>query len=710
MEATNGKPELMLHEQGWRARTDWYWLALLSCIVAVTWCAAYNRWTSAAWATPVSYDEDTWFQLATAKAFTTGEAPPILPKYPASLGAPFSANWNDYPTVEEGMFVWTALLARAFGLLTGSNVALLSASLLAAASFYFVSRQFGCHPIFSLAGAALFSLSRFAFARSLHHLSLTYYWHVSLGVLVLWYCLTRPTIHRERRLLVFCIAVAVLHGVQNIYYTGMFLQFLVGVSCYLAMRRAPWRRIVFPLVLAGVAVFTVGLMNIDTLYSRIVNGPNPSVVVRNYAGVELYALKPIELIVPVVHRITALGKWGMNHYARQAYVVGEVGSPYLGIVGIVGLFLLLWEAARHLIGQNLKQVPFHLWFVLWTLSFSIVGGVNALLAVCGIVLFRSGNRYSIVILTFVLLFLVRYLSTLTRNWKWIPVTALAAAIMLLGLLDQIPASPTREMIAETRKVVRADAKTAANLEAKLPANAMVFQLPIMEFPEVPPIRGVASYEHFRPYLYSRHLRYSYGSDKGRTRERWQSEAEQFGTARLTGILEQYGFSAILINRKGYEDGAAGLLGELKSLGKTNMLAESPEFFCAALTPSTRPALPPDFDQSWYGLEGNAAHDWRWSSGDGTIVLYNPGSGPRQARLSFRLEILRSRHLEIALASKIIYSETPQPGAVSPPIDLTVMLSPGSNIFRFTSSAPGVIPGTGDQRKLAFALHDFRLLE
>jgi len=321
-------------------------------------------------------------------------------------------------------------------------------------------------------------------------------------------------------------------------------------------------------------------MNVDTLYSRIVNGSNPFVVVRNYAGVELYALKPIELIVPVVHRISALGEWGMNHYARQAYVVGEVGSPYLGIVGIVGLFLLLWEAARHLIGQNLKQVPFHLWFVLWTLSFSIVGGVNSLLAVCGIVLFRSGNRYSIVILTFVLLFLVRYLSTLTRNWKWIPVTALAGAIMLLGLLDQIPTSPTREMIAETRKAVRADAKMAANLEARLPANAMIFQLPIMEFPEVPPIRGVASYEHFRPYLYSRHLRYSYGSDKGRTRERWQSETEQFGTARLTGILEQYGFSAILINRKGYEDGAAGLLGELKSLGKTNMLAESPEFFCA----------------------------------------------------------------------------------------------------------------------------------
>lgn len=700
---------LTRHERGWCAPTDWYWLALLLCIVTITWCGAYNRWTSTAWATPVSYNEDTWFQLATTKAFASGEAPPILPKYPASLGAPFAANWNDYPNAEEGMFVWSALFARVFGLLTGANVALLSASLLAAASFYFVCRQFGCHPILSVAGAALFSLSRFAFARSLHHLSLTFYWHVPLGVLVIWSCLSRPAIYRERRLVLSCVAVAVVHGVQNIYYTGMFLQFLVGVSCYFAIRREPWRRILFPLILAGVAVFTVGLMNVDTISSRMVNGPNPLAIVRNYAGVELYGLKPIELVLPVVHRITALGEWGMNHYAKQAYVVGEVGSPYLGIVGIAALFLLLWEAVRHVVDQNMKQVPFSLWFVLWTLSFSVIGGINALLAVCGIVLFRSGNRYSIVILAFLLLFLVRYLSTVTRTWKWPPISVLAGLIMVLGLLDQIPSSPTREAIAGTRKVVRADARMAASLEAQLPANAMIFQLPIMDFPEVPPILGVVSYEHFRPYLYSRHLRYSYGSDKGRTRERWQREAEQFGTTRLVTMLEQYGFSAILINRKGYEDGGASSLQELRSLGR-KVLFESPEFISIALTPSTRPVLPPDFDNSWYGLEGNATHDWRWSSGDAVIVLYNSESGSRQARLSFRLETLQPRRLEITLASRQIYGDSLQPGVVPPPIELTIMLSPGRNTLRFKSSAPGVTPGTGDPRKLAFALHDFRQLE
>jgi hypothetical protein len=699
--------EVAAQERTWGAPNDWYWLALLLCIVTLTWCAAYNRWTSTAWATPVSYEGDTWSQLAGTKAFASGEVFPILPKYPASLGAPFAANWNDYPSIEEGFFLWNAVLARTFGLLTGANVALLSASLLAAASFYFACRQFGSHPIFSLAGAALFSLSRFALTRNLSHLTLAYYWHLPLGVLVIWYCLARPTIHRERRLLVFCVAVAVLHGVQNIYYTGMFLQFLVGVCCYLAMRREPWRRIVFPLVLAAITASTVGLMNVDTLYSRIVNGPNPSVLVRNYAGVELYALKPIELIVPVVHRITALGDWGMNHYAKQAYVVGEIGSPYLGIVGIAALLLLLWEAVRHLVGQNLKQVPFHLWFVLWTLAFSVIGGINALLAVCGLVLFRGSNRYSIVILTLVLLFLVRYLSSFTRNWKWMPASALAGSIMVLGLLDQIPSSPTRESIAATRKVVRADAKMAANLEAKLPVNAMIFQLPIMDFPEVPPIRGVACYEHFRPYLYSRHLRYSYGSDKGRTRERWQSEAEQFGTSRLINILEQYGFSAILINRKGYEDGAAGLLQELRSLGKSNVLVESADFICVTLMPSTRPILPPDFDRGWYDFEGNLKENRRWSSGDANITFENNLPGKRTIHLRFGFETLKPRHIRVLKDDKIIY-ETGIGSAKIEPVQLSFVLAPGETTLHFKSDVPADLPGNGDLRKIAFGISNFEL--
>ena len=141
-----------------------------------------------------------------------------------------------------------------------------------------------------------------------------------------------------------------------------------------------------------------------------------------------------------------------------------------------------------------------------------------------------------------------------------------------------------------------------------------------------------------------------------------------------------------------------------------MLAESPEFFCVALTPSTRPVLPPDFDENWYGLEGTATHDWRWSSGDASIAFYNSESAPRQTRVSFKLETLQPRRLEISIASKKVYDDKLEPGVAANPVDVIFVLSPGKNILRFKSSVAGITPGTGDPRKLAFALDDFRLRE
>jgi hypothetical protein len=575
----------------WR-RADWACLALLLCLVTLAWCWAYNRWTATAWNTPIYYGSDAWGTLAGAKAFSTGEIPPILSKHPASLGAPFQANWDDYPTIEEGIWVWVALLVRVFGLFRGTNLSLLSAHLLAASSFYFVARRLQCSSIFALAGAAIFAVSRFIFARSLLHLFLAFYWHVPLGILVLWYCLTRVSIKRNRRLVVFCVLVVVLHGVQNLYYTAMFLQFLVLVSLYHLLRRQSWERILFPLGLAAALLLTVGVMNADTLYHRFVYGSNGGAIARNYAGLELYAMKPLELFVPIAHRIAPLETWAITRYARQAYVVGEMGSPYLGMVGIAGFLLLLAEAARRLARRELNKVPFEIWPVLWIFAYSVIGGINCMLGLFGMVFLRSTNRYSIFILTLVLLFLMRRLTSLARQWHWVAACILAGSIVILGVWDQIPGSTPASQIAANRRMVQADEVMVATLENKLPRGAMVFQMPVMEFPEVDPRRGVADYEHLRPYLYSKQLRFSYGNDKGRDREKWQKDAEQLEAPLLAGLLERYGFSAILINRKGYEDGAATLLRNLQAAGKTELLVESPDFFGIALTPVARPALPP----------------------------------------------------------------------------------------------------------------------
>jgi hypothetical protein len=686
---------------------EWIWWILLLGVVTVLWCSAYNRWTARAWKVPIIYQGDAWQMMGMAKAFASGEVKPLLPKHVSSLGAPFIANWSDYPT-GEALFDWYGLLARLFGFFVGSNLTVLSAHLLAAASFYFVTRQLGYRSILGMAGAVLFSMSHFAFARQLAHLWPLFYWHVPLGLLVAWWCGREVTILNDPKKIIFCFAVAIVHGLQDPYYAGIFLQFL-GFACLASfIRRDPWRRVLFPVGLAVVVLGTNALTMVSFFYNKSVNGSNSEAFTRSYGGLELYALKPLELLMPFPHRIAFLQVWSHKAYVTQATLVGEVGAPYLGIVAIVGLCALVWSALRSVAVKKAADVPLHFWGVLWVLCYSVVGGFNGLLGVFGIILFRGTNRYSIVILALALLFLVRQLSSLARSWHWLTVTVLACITGLVGFWDQSPRPPSLSDINIIRQQVLSDGEFVSALEERLPPRAMIFELPIMGFPEVGPIHNMQDYEHFRPYLQSHSLRFSYGNVKGRPREQWQKDAEHLGPAYLATTLENYGFAAILINKKAYEDNAAALLAALRAAGRTNIISESSDLVGIALHPAVQPTLPPEFDQHWYGLEGDANDNWRWSGGDATIVLYNMEMTAKPLHLSFYLGTVRGRTVEISSGGQKLETHSLVANETPVLVELTVRLSPGKNEIHFTTDTPADLAGNGDPRRLAFNIRNLQI--
>jgi phosphoglycerol transferase len=104
------------------------------------------------------------------------------------------------------------------------------------------------------------------------------------------------------------------------------------------------------------------------------------------------------------------------------------------------------------------------------------------------------------------------------------------------------------------------------MEAALPAGAMVFQLPIMEFPEAP-APGVPPYDHLRPYLFGNRLRYSFGGVKGRPDSDWQKDLARLPS--LEKVVEEIkgrGFAAIYINRNGFPDRAKAIEEKLLEMG------------------------------------------------------------------------------------------------------------------------------------------------
>ena len=677
----------------------------LIAAMSLLWCGYHERWTAEAWRIPIGYHGDSLWGMASAKATAAGELSAVH-KQPKSLGAPFGANWNDYPTVEESLVAVWALLVSAFGVYAGSNAFNLLGHIAAALSFYFVGRELGYARIWSVVGALLFALSHYAFYRGLAHVGLVYYWHIPLGLLVVYWCFRDEHLADNARKLNISVLVAISCGAQNPYYSGMFLQLLGAVAVLLLVRTRSWRRVVLPIAFGTITVATFASMNLETMAYRAVHGPNPDVVIRSYRELELYALKPIEMLLPRWHSLTALQTWARDAYYNRAFFIGEGGSPYLGWIALATVAVLVARTAGQIARPGNRSVPLHVWVLLWLLVFSAVGGINGLIGTTGMILFRASNRYSIFILAVILLFAVRELSRVSRTW---PIAArIGCAVVLLGVgfYDQVPPRQWHQLTSDIRRMMAADEEAAVALESALPPGAMVFQLPVIDFPESPAVGVLSDYELFRPYLHSTQLRFSYGTFKGRYRSRWQKDTAQVGLPQMLHQLESYGFHVVLIHRNGYADKGAALLDGFQRLGRTTVLVDSREYLAITLQPQSVPDIPPEFREGWFALEGSSEYNLRWSAGDATVVLTNPASRPKTVQLNFALSTLQPRHVKVSAATTTLFDGDLYPLVPGVGVEQRISLPPGPTVIRFVTDTPAREPGNSDGRKLAFGLVNF----
>jgi phosphoglycerol transferase len=561
---------------GW-TRLDTTALASLLVVVLLAWCTANAKWTALQWSQPTAYTEpdkaDVVHALAMMKAGAGGEFMPLAWKGSRDLGAPYDANWNDWPLVEELQIVFFSLLAKVFGLFAGLNLATVLGNLLAAITFYGVARFSDCSTVSAFVAALAFGLAPFIFAQSPFHLTTEYIWHVPLFLPVWRWASCEPgTTPRSPRFW-FAVGVGFLTGLQSPYYTNILCQLTLLGAIILFCHNRSWPAFKSSLAVIGAAACAFALMNFDTWTYRAVHGSNTGALVREYKWLEIYGLKIVDMVIPpVTHHSHMLADFATAH--RAAAPLQDEGS-YLGFVGLAALALLVGTAIADVVRRRADSIPMEAWQVLWIVLFFSTGGFNAILGSLGFTLFRTGCRYSVVILAIALMYAAQRLTALQRETAShkpsgsLPLAAYAAAgaLCCVILWDQVPRTPTATATAAIARQVEADREFVAAMEAALPDRAMVFQLPIMEFPEAP-VPGVPPYDHFRPYLYSKNLRYSFGSMKGRPREDWQKELGKMAFKDAVAEIKNKGFAAIYINRNGFPDRGKALEDSLLEMGYT----------------------------------------------------------------------------------------------------------------------------------------------
>jgi hypothetical protein len=156
-------------------------------------------------------------------------------------------------------------------------------------------------------------------------------------------------------------------------------------------------------------------------------------------------------------------------------------------------------------------------------------------------------------------------------------------ILLVGILDQTNASFVPNY-SSVRQEYSSDDNFVHQIEAIMPENAMIYELPYMPYPETPPRKKLIGYDLFKGYLHSTDLKWSYGSIKGREGDLWEQNITKMPMSEMLGTLSSRGFDGIYVDSYGYEDSGKNITTELSgSLGVTPIVSNDKRLFFFDMT-------------------------------------------------------------------------------------------------------------------------------
>ncbi|HJT78580.1 MAG TPA: hypothetical protein VJ739_15350, partial [Gemmataceae bacterium] len=331
---------------------------------------------------------------------------------------------------------------------------------------------------------------------------------------------------------------------------------------------------------ALIAVITAGVVVSvsPTLLYQHQHGKNPEVAHRAPEGAEVFGLKVIQMLLPINrHRLASLA------YARAVYsnspttpLITENEFATLGVAGSVGFLVLVGCLLRRRSGVTPSLLDSLSLLNVFGVLLATVGGFGSLFSFFVSPLIRAYNRISVFLAFLALAAVAVLLQALLRRlaaWSW-PGRALGLGLVVLlfgvALLDEVPPGlvPTH---AGREAQYRMEGAFIRQIEASVPPGTMIFQLPYMPFPESKAPARMFDYDHFRAYLHSHTLRWSYGAMRGREGDRELRELAAKPLPEMVEAVARSGFGGIYLDRFGFTDGGARVEAELTRLLGTGPL-------------------------------------------------------------------------------------------------------------------------------------------
>ena len=478
--------------------------------------------------------------------------------------------------------IWLSWLAAGADDVRALNLAYLATFLLAFLSAYWVCGRLGLDNPFRFCAASMYALMPYHFGRGVDHFwESSYYLIPLLALLVIQLWSARPWAQRwdggwkfsflDSRTICALALIVFLSSFHP--YPQFFFVCLAGsVAPLAALYRRSWKPLAAGWTMAAVALAVLVLKDVITRHmvspelALAINGQ----AIGGYGGAESYPLKLAQLVLPVSgHR------WHLFAELRAVYDKGnplnnENGTTTLGLVGACGMLaclLLALVPQPKLRMSRLGKMGLIIWIAI---AFAMMGGLSSLVSTASLVLFgphfsltqmRGWNRI-VVFIAFFAYFAAFYLlrdGLKALQKRYLPSVPLlvvawpaAALVLAFAIWDAVPNAISQ--VAPTNYL--SDRKFFSEIEADLPAQARILQLPYLIHHASGWLEGIYYTDALRPYINTKTLHFTYGGDTDSEQAQWLKATTDLSADNAAPLLCSYAFSGVLLQRNMVKDAAA----------------------------------------------------------------------------------------------------------------------------------------------------------
>lgn len=539
--------------------------------------------------TPIAYSGDALSSSADAKGAFENKW--VL--FNKNIGAPTGLHKHDFPTSDNLHYLLLKIISffsKDFA--TAMNLFYFLTFPLTAVFSMMAMRQFKISFATAIVFSLLYASLPYHFLR-IGHLMLTAYYMVPLIVAVtLWVYSTddlfftnKKNSEGSRRLdllrpkPIASIVVALLIASSGIYYAIFAAFFLLVIGLFSLINR----KNISKTITAGLLILVIGIGIFINLLPSIAykagQGPNETAAGRRWEEVEYHGLKIAQLLLPIDHHRILFFAENKNKYNGKAPLNSENSSATLGVIGSIGfIILLIWLLYRpkeKYSNDRTKTITALSILNISAVLLATIGGFSSLISLFFSPLLRGYNRISVYIAFFSFFAAALLLEETRRYFQKTTIRKLffyciIGMVLVVGIMD-LQSPSLIPAYAQTKQLYKTDSKFIKRIEAKMPKNAMIYQLPYMQYPEHGAQINIQDYEPFKAYLHSTGLRWSYGTMKGRSTDIWQQKLAKKSSKDFLETIALAGFKGVYIDRFGYADNGAAIEAKFRKRLKTKPL-------------------------------------------------------------------------------------------------------------------------------------------